>query len=85
MLNSLTQARCHEVYDFLASGSPPIFVRLLALNAFFLALYAVRKAAGTRPMPIGMAIFVQAIVVGANMLVLYQTEVESYVRQIIHP
>lgn len=81
MLDHLSQARWHEVYDFLVSGHPPIFVRLLALNLLFLAFYVVRKAAAARPMTFGTAMVVQMFMFGANLLVLYQPEVADYFRQ----
>ena len=69
-----------ETFRFLGTGSPPLYVRLLGLNALFLALYAVRKAVGSRPMSPTLSLFVQAALLGANLLVLYQTEVEEALR-----
>ena len=77
MLEYLYTMRWDNAFGFLASGSPPIYVRLIALNALFLGLYAVRKAAGAAPMSAAMSLFVQATVVGANLLVLFQPEVVS--------
>jgi hypothetical protein len=84
MLDFLDHVRWDQTYDFLASGSPPIIVRLMLLNALFLAIYAVRRSAGARPMPMAMALFVQCSVLGANMLILYQTEVEAYIREMMY-
>jgi hypothetical protein len=78
MLEYLYLAKWDQSFAFLAAGSPPLYVRLLALNALFLGLYAVRKAIGAQPMGAGLTLFVQLAVLGANLLVLYQSEVEGY-------
>ena len=80
MLEYLYLARWDQALGFLASGWPPVWARLLALNALFLALYAVRRMAGAGPMPSGLAFFVQLTVVAANLLLIYQTEVVDYLR-----
>jgi len=78
MLEYLYLAHWDNALGFLASGSPPVYVRLVGLNALFLGFYAIRKAAGAAPMSAGMSLFVQAAVLGANLMVLYQPEVESF-------
>jgi hypothetical protein len=78
MLEYLYLARWDQTFLFLQSGSPPIYVRLLALNAVFLALYAVRKAAVGVAMSPGMSLFAQLFALGANLLILFQREVEVY-------
>lgn len=80
MLEYLYLAQWGKTFDFLSAGSPPISVRLLALNAFFLALYAVRRAAGAEPMGARLTLFVQLAVLGANLLLVFQVEVETYLR-----
>lgn len=80
MLEYLYLAQWDKSFDFLAVSSPPIYVKLLALNALFLALYAVRKAVGADPMGARLTLFVQLAVLGANLLVVYQAEVETYLR-----
>jgi hypothetical protein len=78
MLEYLYLARWDQAIRFMDSGNPPIYVRLLALNAVFLALYALRKASGGEPMSPGMSLFAQLVVLGANLLILFQREVETY-------
>ena len=56
----------------------------MGLNAFFLGLYAIRKTSGAAPMSAGMSLFVQVAVLGANLLVLYQPEVESLLQGLIN-
>ena len=80
MLDYLYLAKWDQSFAFLAAGNPPMYVRLLALNAFFLALYAIRKAAGAAPMVAVLTLCAQQAVVGATLRVLYQSEVEAYLR-----
>lgn len=80
MLEYLYLAKWEEAFGFLASGSPPIYVRLVALNALFLALFGIRRAVGANPMSGNMVLFVQLAVLGTNLLVLFQPEVEAYLR-----
>ena len=83
MLEYLYLANWDHSLAFLASGSPPMYVRLLALNAFFLALYAIRRTAGAQPMGPGMTLFVQGALLCANLLVLFQSQVEAYLKTVI--
>lgn len=78
MLEYLYLAQWDQALAFMASGTPPMYIRLLALNAMFLGLYAIRKAAGAEPMGAGFTLLVQVAVLCANLLVLYQTQVEAY-------
>lgn len=78
MLEYLYLARWDEAHAFLANGWPPLWARLLALNTLFLALYAVRKMSGAGSMSMGMTIFVQLAAVAANLLLIYQPEVQDY-------
>jgi hypothetical protein len=78
MLEYLYLAKWDQVFGFLAVGSPPMYIRLMALNALFLGLFGIRKAAGAQAMSAGAKLFVQLAVLAANLLVLYQAEVETY-------
>lgn len=78
MLDYIYRARWDQALAFLASGHPPIYLRLMALNALFLAIYAIRKAVDSPLLPSGMGFFVQLAMFGANLLVLYQAEVQDY-------
>ena len=84
MREYLYLARWDQTYGFLVSGSPPMLVRLLALNTLFLVLYAVRKSTGARPLSAGMALLVQLAVLGANLLVLFQPQVENYLLHLMN-
>ena len=75
-------AKWGQTFGFLTAGSPPMYVRLIALNALFLGLYAIRKAAGAQPMSAGATLFVQMGVLAANLLVLFQPEAETFIRSL---
>ena len=78
MLDYLYRARWDQAHDFLAAGNPPMYVRLMAINALFVAIYAVRRSVGSAPISAGSAFFVQIVILGANLLVLYQQQVQDY-------
>ena len=80
MLEYLYLAKWDQTFGFLTAGSPPMFARLMALNALFLGLYAIRKAAGAQAMSAGATLFVQLAVMAANLLVLFQPEAETFIR-----
>jgi len=80
MLEYLYLANWDQTVGFLTAGSPPMFARLMALNALFLGLYAIRKAAGAQAMSAGATLFVQLAVMAANLLVLFQPEAETFIR-----
>ena len=82
MLEYLYLAKWDQAFGFLAAGSPPMFVRLMALNALFLGLYGIRKAAGAQPMSAGATLFMQLAVLAANLLVLFQAETEIFIRSL---
>ena len=82
MLQYLYLAKWDQTFGFLTAGSPPMYVRLMALNALFLGLYAIRKAAGAQPMSAGATLFVQLGVLAANLLVLFQPEAETFIRSL---
>ena len=82
MLEYLYLAQWGKSFDFLSAGSPPIYVRLLALNALFVAIFAVRRAVGAEPMGARMTLLAQLAVLGANLLVVYQAEVETYLHNL---
>lgn len=83
MLDYLNDVPWHQANEFLMSGKPPVIVRLLALNAIFLAIFAVRRAAGAKPMAIGGAFLVQLAVLCANLLLIWQQPVISYLGTLI--
>ena len=78
MLEYLYLVKWDRMSGFLGSGEPPVYVRLLVLNAFFLAIAGVRRAVAADPMSSGMMLLVQATILAANLFVLYQPEAMDY-------
>lgn len=78
MLEYLYLARWDDAFGFLASGSPPVYLRLAAVNAVFIALFGIRRGLGAPPMSGLMMVLAQLAVLGANLAILFQPQVESY-------
>lgn len=78
MLEYLYLMSWDRTFGFLASGSPPIYVRLLALNALFLAFAGIRRAVAAEPLSSGMMLLAQVVMLAANLFVLYQPEAQHY-------
>ena len=85
MLDFVYRARWDQAYRFLISGSPPVYVLLIAVNGLFFLLHAARKSAGSRQMSNGMLLFVQGLYLSANCLVLFRPQVEDFLRWIRTP
>ena len=51
MLELFTRTRWDQAQDFLLSGDPPMYARLIALNAFFVVLFLIRRFKGAKPRP----------------------------------
>lgn len=66
-----------DIYDFFASGQPPIAVRLLAFNTVFFILFAIRRARGAAAMRHSTAIRIQVLLIVANFLILFQDQIEG--------
>lgn len=80
MLDYIMNARWDQAYNFLLSGAPPVYVRLFAVNGLFLLLFILRKLAGARPMSEIASLATQFYLLVANVIVLFQTEIEVYLR-----
>lgn len=78
MLEHISFAGWDQALGFLASGSPPIYVKLVALNALFLAIHAIRRAAGVDPMSGGMLLLAQVVMLGSNLFILFQPQVAVF-------
>ena len=66
-----------DIYDFFASGQPPIIVRLLAFNTLLIILFAIRRARGGGAMRKSAAIRIQVLLIVANFLILFQDQIEG--------
>lgn len=83
MLELFHRARWDQAYDFLASGEPPIIFRLLAVNTLFFILFVIRRAKGAHRMRPATAMQIQALLVVANCIVLFQNEVQWQLMHVI--
>jgi hypothetical protein len=83
MLDYIMNARWDQAYNFLLSGDPPMYIRLLAVNALFLLLFLIRKVAGARPMSDVSSLLTQFSLLAANIIVLFQSDIEVYLRGVM--
>lgn len=83
MLDYIMNARWDQAYNFLLSGDPPIYIRLLAVNGLFLLLFLFRKIAGAQAMGEGSALFTQILMLAVNIFVLFQSDIEVYLRNVM--
>ncbi len=72
-----------QLYKLMAEGSPPMFFRLLALNLVLLAIFVARRALSASLMRRSTAIFLQVMVVAANLLVLLQEPVTATILRVL--
>lgn len=83
MLDSITNAPWQDGVDFLASGSPPMILRILALNTIFFILFLVRRMRGAPAMRPDTAIMVQSTLIASNMMVMFQDQIERLLKSVI--
>lgn len=83
MLQTILNAPWQQAYDVLASGNPPIIMRVLAINTLFFVLFMVRRVRGVHVMTTYTAIAVQSMLIAANLLMLYQDTIEQLLRKVI--
>lgn len=83
MLELFHRARWDQAYDFLSSGDPPMVFRLLAINTLFVILYAIRRAKALGRMRSSTVLQVQGLLVLANALILFQSDVQWHIAKVI--
>lgn len=83
MIELFNRARWDQAYNFLASGDPPMMFRLLAINTIFLILYVIRKAKTGKPMNERTVLQVQGLLVLANCLILFQSDIQNFLSRLI--
>lgn len=83
MIELVRNARWDQLYALLADGEPPMIARILALNTVFFILFAIRRTRGVPAMRRQTAIQVQSLLVLANWLVLFQNEIQDFMRKFI--
>jgi hypothetical protein len=83
MLHAILTAPWQQAIDVLSSGNPPMILFILAINTVVLILFTIRRMRGFAVMPTRTAILVQSLLVAANLMILYQAEIEHFIRKII--
>lgn len=83
MIELIRRTRWDQAYDFLASGEPPMIQRILALNILFLILFVLRRAKFGKPMTQQGLLFAQAMLLLANILVMFQRDIQSFLDRVI--
>ena len=83
MIELFKRARWDQAYDFLASGDPPMIGRIMVLNTIFLIFLIVRRANGLKPMKESGLLPVQALLLLANFLVLFQNSIQQFIGRFI--
>lgn len=83
MFDRFFNAPWWQISNFLMQGNPPVIVELMAINTIFLMLYIVRKARGASTIRGETLIQVQALVIFANVLLLFQEQIVAAMRMVI--
>lgn len=83
MFELFQRARWDQAFDYLASGDPPMIARLLAINTIFFILYIVRKMRVDHKMRESTVVQVQALLLVANVLILFQRDIQHLLDRLI--
>ncbi len=83
MFELFQRARWDQAYDYMASGDPPVIARLLAINTIFFILYIIRKVRVEHKMRDSTVMQVQALLIVANILILFQRDIQNLLSRII--
>jgi hypothetical protein len=83
MMELFRRARWDQAYNFLASGDPPMLLKLLAINTLFLIMYMIRRAKSPHRMHESTVMQVQALLVAANALILFQSDIQRQIAWVI--
>jgi hypothetical protein len=77
-------ARWHELYVFFANGNPPLGLQLLVLNTIFLGFIVFRRATAKYHLRKSTAFLVQALLIAANVIFMFQQEALKAALQFRH-
>ena len=83
MFELFQRARWDQAYDYLASGDPPMIAKLLAINTIFFILYIVRKMRVDHKLRESTVVQVQALLLVANVLILFQRDIQHLLDRLI--
>jgi hypothetical protein len=77
-LNLFWSAPWEDFYQFLTMGSPSLLLLLLGVNTIFLLFFVTRKARQSPRLRPATLYWAQAMMVSANLVVVFQKDVISY-------
>ena len=83
MLELFTRTRWDQAQDFLLSGDPPMYARLIALNAFFVVWCLIRRFKGAKPLPPFGLFAVKCLLLVANLLLMLQKDITNALGRLI--
>ena len=72
-----------KLLEILAAGEPPLYVRLLVINIFFVLVAIIRRARGAPKMRPAHEYAVKFLVLAANFLVLLQEQAIAGLQRLI--
>jgi hypothetical protein len=75
MLDKIANAPWWQMADFFTKGDPPLIVEMMLLNTIFLIVVIIRRAKGLPTMRMESVLRVQALVILANAMVLFQDQI----------
>lgn len=75
MLDKIANAPWWQMADFFTKGNPPLIVEMMLLNTIFLIVVIIRRAKGLPTMRMESVLRVQALVILANAMVLFQDQI----------
>lgn len=83
MINAFENAPWHQISDTLMSGSPPIIVLMLGLNTLVFCFFVARRVKGVPALRDKAALQVEILLIIANVLVLFQSQIKDLLGQVI--
>jgi hypothetical protein len=83
MFELFERARWDQAYDYLASGDPPMIAKLLAINTIFFIFYIIRRTRVDYKMRQSTVMQVQALLIAANVLILFQRDILNLLNRFI--
>ena len=70
-LKIFENARWQDLYQFFLAGEQPLVWRLMIINTIVLVIFIIRRARGKSPMRLSTVYVMQALLIAANMFVMF--------------
>jgi hypothetical protein len=83
MFELFSRARWDQAHDFLQSGDPPMMLRILGINTIFVIIYIIRRARSPHRLNQSTVFQVQALLLLANFLILFQRDIQRLLDRFI--